>query len=363
MAFSLRPRIRIFKDKPAASSAGQASGQVEVGSRPPRVVAPKPVKVVEPPAKKFTLEPRARAGARFHDSMASDATNAVNEDSKARPIWFLPGVDDHYGAAVKAGSNFTAHYPTGRGNEHFAELAEEINQHNADTDAYDRDKYALYDREQEFVRAWNAEERAKEEAHKLQNARDAPRDENKRITRAEAARMRERLQEMESRAAPPPTLTEDEKTEKAREARARLRAEIREKAIVNLTAAGRRASARVAVRKTGENTRKSLTELTQMLQQPPPTPPKKLSEKAVASGSGSTSRPVRTPGAPPVDSSGLGRTDAEVAQDRKDLAKRFPNASSETIGEMVLDNVYLDALGRPRTKKGFVSMEKYNLGR
>jgi len=70
MAFSLRPRIRIFKDKPAASSAGQASGQVEVGSRPPRVVAPKPVKIVEPPAKKFTLEPRARAGARFHDSMA-----------------------------------------------------------------------------------------------------------------------------------------------------------------------------------------------------------------------------------------------------------------------------------------------------
>ena len=120
----------------------------EVPKNPPTVAAPKPVKIVEPPAKlKDTrLKEPTKAGARFADTDATRAMAAIREDARVRPVWFLPGVDDHDGAGLKEGSTFKAALPTTDRSERWAKLAEDIDTKNLENATAAQNKEALYDK-------------------------------------------------------------------------------------------------------------------------------------------------------------------------------------------------------------------------
>ena len=120
MGFSLKSTSRVFPTSPKSANEGQKP--------PAAVAAPKPVKILEPKAKMHLGDP-TKAGARFADVDASNATRDLREAAKVRPVWFLPGVDDHDGAGLIKGSTFKAALPTTGDQSRWAQLADDVDKH------------------------------------------------------------------------------------------------------------------------------------------------------------------------------------------------------------------------------------------
>ena len=97
---------------------------------PPKVKAPRPNQVVtSKPLTKLDIPAPPRAGAEFDDVDARKATRTTESEANVRPVWFLPGVDDHDGAGLKASSapkEFKAALPTGGETERWSGLAKEV---------------------------------------------------------------------------------------------------------------------------------------------------------------------------------------------------------------------------------------------
>ena len=123
MGFTLKATTRVFPTAPQAALDGQKP--------PAAVAAPKPVKIVEPSTKikDIRLKDSIKAGAKFADVDASNATRDLREAAKVRPVWFLPGVDDHDGAGLIKGSTFKAALPTTGDQSRWAQLADDVDKH------------------------------------------------------------------------------------------------------------------------------------------------------------------------------------------------------------------------------------------
>ena len=122
MGFALKATTRVFPTAPKSALEGQ---------KPPHAVAaPKPVKIIEPGTKikDVRLRDPTKAGERFADRDVSNAAREGREEAKVRPVWFLPGVDDHDGAGLKEGSNFKAALPTTGESSHWAQIANEVHE-------------------------------------------------------------------------------------------------------------------------------------------------------------------------------------------------------------------------------------------
>ena len=122
MGFSLKPPARFCGSSPSAAQKDQ--------SPPPKVKAPRPIQVVtSKPLTKLDIPAPPRAGAEFDDVDARKATRTTESEANVRPVWFLPGVDDHDGAGLKASSapkEFKPAMPGGGDTERWSDLAKEV---------------------------------------------------------------------------------------------------------------------------------------------------------------------------------------------------------------------------------------------
>ena len=194
MGFALKATTRVFPTAPKSALEGQ---------KPPHAVAaPKPVKIIEPGSKikDVRLHDATKAGERFADYDVSKAARDGREAAKIRPVWFLPGVDDHDGAGLKEGSNFKAALPNTGEQSRWAQIASEVDQRIAAGERADISSEIAYDRREKAAAEANAA--ATVAATRIQAAQraKAAREElaQRRVTRA-AARKEELAQTRHAR--------------------------------------------------------------------------------------------------------------------------------------------------------------------
>jgi len=99
---------------------------------PRRSAPPKPVKVIELKKEKNTplqMHAPAKAGESYAEPDVREAVTKLRREEELRPVWFLPGVDDHKGMfdqASKAERTYKPSLPTAVKSERFDELAREV---------------------------------------------------------------------------------------------------------------------------------------------------------------------------------------------------------------------------------------------
>ena len=386
MGFTLKAPARVFRTS-TSTPRDQA---------PPRPVsAPKPVKVVEQKALTKNLNPQVHAGEEFADRDAEAATRATRADEKVRPVWFFPGIDDHDGAGLKAGSTYKAALPTTNGGERWAALANAVDETNAQNVAYDQELTDTYHTEQ-AMKAEKAEAHAR--ARQIaKEASAAARQQKAQATRADVQRMSERVNAMETRnaramaqhralgvpfddvdtrpggrhlrfnadtdpavreirkfaegdtldgKAPQRPLTRAERERDAKVARHIEKATAAAESVASkVKELGRRASARVAARKAASAAAEAGPS------EPPPPPPPPPAKRATVHEKLAAAR-LKTPGAPAVDPAQFQSHTHSDAEMKKLMGDHYKGSTSEEISAAMLKGCYLDRNGRLQIKRG-----------
>ena len=192
MGFALKATTRVFPTAPQAALDGQKP--------PAAVAAPKPVKILEASTKikDIRLKDSTKAGAKFADVDASNATREVREAAKVRPVWFLPGVYDHDGAGLKKDSHFKAALPTTGDPSHWAQIAAEVGDRITIGEFDDKRDAAIYEAT-ESRRA--AQENLSEKLDKMLQTRERNKANKKEVETQRVTRAMEKRAAEEAKAA------------------------------------------------------------------------------------------------------------------------------------------------------------------